>query len=136
MLLSWTSNTFDPFAIISLSLNSQTETESKNIEVYFLYENLKFRMLAFEMDIKKDLSIKRFRQKINYLLQVGVYGFEMFLLKDDTPILIDESEYNTLQKLMKERNNERKEKHTELYLHTCITGHKEIDPLRPNKVQY
>ena len=98
------SNTFDPFAIISLSLNSQTETVSKNIEVYFLYENLKFRMLAFEMDIKKDLSIKRFRQKINYLLQVGVYGFEMFLLKDDTPILIDESEYNLMEELIGTNN--------------------------------
>ena len=123
-----------------------------NNQSFSIYKNINFKVIESTTPFKITLTesslvlggFKKFHLDCAYMLadtdseQLLLWDEEMQALIDGdyTIELIDESEYNTLQKLMKERNNERKEKHTELYLHTCITGHKEIDPLRPNKVQY
>ena len=57
------SNTYDPFSIISLPLTTKTKEETEKIEINFSYENLKFKIISFEMDIN-HLTIKSFRQKI------------------------------------------------------------------------
>ena len=94
------SNTYDPFSIISLPLTTKTKEENEKIEIIFSYEKLKFKMISFEMDIN-HLSIKSFRQKINFIFQVGVYGFEMFFLKEDNSLLfINENKYNSMKELV------------------------------------
>ncbi len=94
------SNTYDPFAIISLPLNIKPKAENEKIEINFSYENLKFKMISFEMDIN-HLSVKSFRQKINLIFQVGVYGFEMFFLKEDNTLLfINENKYTSMKDLV------------------------------------
>ena len=101
------SNTFDPYSIITLSLNNNIENQKmKNIQIYFLYADFPCKILNFELEIKENSTIKNFRQKINYILHCGVNTFQMYFIKDKIiPILIDETKYNTMDELIKFNEN-------------------------------
>ena len=101
------SNTFDPYSIITLSLNNDIENQKmKNIQIYFLYADFPCKILNFELEIKENSTIKNFRQKINYILHCGVNTFQMYFIKDKIiPILIDETKYNTMDELIKFNEN-------------------------------
>ena len=90
------SNTFDPYAIISLPFTMKTDS-NMNITVFFIYENVKFKVIKFNIEINRDTTIRYFREKINYLLRCGLNTFEIYLVHNDNELkLIDESKYNKI----------------------------------------
>ena len=103
------SNTFDPYSIISLPLiNKKIDNYSDNeflikkeIDVYFVYQDLKKKILFFNIQIHHKMSIRNFKEKIDYMLRCGINNFELYLLKDNIPFLIDENKEETIYDLLK-----------------------------------
>ncbi len=103
------SNTFDPYSIISLPLiNKKIDNDSNNeflikkeIDVYFVYQDLKKKILYFNIQIHHKMSIRNFKEKIDYMLRCGINNFELYLLKDNIPYLIDENKEETIYDLLK-----------------------------------
>ncbi len=103
------SNTFDPYSIISLPLiNKKIDNDSNNeflikkeIDVYFVYQDLKKKILFFNIQIHHKMSIRNFKEKIDYMLRCGINNFELYLLKDNIPFLIDENKEETIYDLLK-----------------------------------
>ena len=103
------SNTFDPYSIISLPLiNKKIDNYSNNeflikkeIDVYFVYQDLKKKILFFNIQIHHKMSIRNFKEKIDYMLRCGINNFELYLLKDNIPFLIDENKEETIYDLLK-----------------------------------
>ena len=97
------SNTYDPYAIISLPLTiKKKEIENndniikKDINTYFIYDDLKMKILIFNVEINNKMSIRKFKEKINYLLRCGINNFELYIMKDNYPFLINENEDKTI----------------------------------------
>jgi hypothetical protein len=42
------------------------------------------------------MSIRKFKEKINYLLRCGINNFELYIMKDNYPFLINENEDKTI----------------------------------------
>ena len=136
------SNTFDPYSIISLPLiNKKIDNYSNNeflikkeIDVYFVYQDLKKKILFFNIQIHHKMSIRNFKEKIDYMLRCGINNFELYLLKDNIPFLIDENKEETIYDLLKKDtiylneipNNvfEEKNKETNENYNLIINNHK------------
>ncbi len=87
------SNTYDPYAIISLPFTLKTDSKM-NLTVFFIYENVKFKVIKFNIEINRDTTIRYFREKINYLLRCGLNTFEIYLVQNGNELkLIDERKY-------------------------------------------
>ena len=90
------SNKFENFITISLPLT--IKYSPNNIKVYFIYE---INTIIFNCQIFDTMTIKKFREKINYLLKIGIYTFEMYFQNDKNEyILIDESKYKNMGELL------------------------------------
>ncbi len=90
------SNKFENFTTISLPLT--INYSPNNIKVYFIYE---IRTIIFICQIFDTMSIKNFREKINYLLKIGIFTFEIYFENDKKEyILIDESKYKNMGELL------------------------------------
>ena len=97
------SNTFDPYAIISLPLKNKNPP--RKIDVYFIYENIKYKLIKFKIEINNNTTIRYFREKINYILKCGLNTFEIYLiLNNNELILINESKYKTINDFLKEND--------------------------------
>ena len=96
------SNTFDPYAIISLPLIMRNPP--RKIDVYFIYENIKYKIIKFKIEINNNTTIRYFREKINYILKCGLNTFEIYLVLSKELILIDESKYNTINDFLKDND--------------------------------
>jgi ubiquitin carboxyl-terminal hydrolase 4/11/15 len=90
------SNKFENFTTISLPLT--INYSPNNIKVYFIYE---ISTIIFICQIFDTMSIKNFREKINYLLKIGIFTFEIYFENDKKEyILIDESKYKNMGELL------------------------------------
>ncbi len=108
------SNTFDPYAIISLPLNIKKNEEEnindeniikKDINIYFVYDDLKMNILRFNVEINNKMSIRKFKEKINYILRCGINNFELYLINNNFPILINENQDKTIYEVLLNRND-------------------------------
>ena len=98
------SNTFDPYAIISLPLTLKNAS-NRNINVYFIYENIKFKVIRFKIEINKNTTIRYFREKINYVLRCGLNTFEIYLVQNGNELkLIDERKYMKIVDFLGDEN--------------------------------
>ena len=107
------SNTYDPYAIISLPLtitkkeednNNNENIIQKDINVYFIYEDIKMNILRFNIEINNKMSIRKFKEKINYILRCGINNFELYYLSNNFPILIDENQDKTIYEVLSDKN--------------------------------
>ncbi len=96
------SNTFDPYAIISLPLIIRNPP--RKIDVYFIYENIKYKLIKFKIEINNNTTIRYFREKINYILKCGLNTFEIYLVLNRQLILINETKYNTIVDFLKDND--------------------------------
>ena len=93
------SYTFDPYAIISLPLTYKVK--KRKIDVFFIYENLTFYTIKFQIKINNNTTVKYFRKKISYILKCGVYNFEIYLFDgNDIFYLVDDKKYNKISEFI------------------------------------
>ncbi len=89
------SKSFDPYSIISISIN--TSGLNKEILIYFIFEKFDYQIIKYKIAITYDMKIDAFRKKIEYLFHVGYNEFEIYKKKGNEFIIFENKNMEVLE---------------------------------------
>ena len=94
------SKSFDPYSIISVSINSKDL--NKDILLYFIFDKFEYQIIKYKIGIPYEMKIDSFRKKIEYLFHVGFNEFEIYKKIGNQFILFEDKNIEILEFLENE----------------------------------